>query len=81
MQSVFAPMLCAIAQLSYLFLFSAASRPVAASQEMVALGCCQTLGSFVGSMPVTASFGRSAVNAASGARTTFGGIVTGELNV
>ncbi len=44
---------------------------------MVALGVGQTLGSFVGSMTVTASFGRSAVNCASGVRTTFGGIVTG----
>ena len=31
----------------------------------------------MGSMPVVASLGRSAVNAASGARTTFGGCVTG----
>ena len=50
-----------------------------ASQEMIALGSCQLLGSFVGSMPVTASFGRSAVNGASGVRTPFGGIVTGVI--
>ena len=48
-----------------------------ASQEMIALGSCQLLGAFVGSMPVTASFGRSAVNGASGVRTPFGGMVTG----
>ena len=56
---------------------SAPSRQVDASQELIALGSCQIVGSFFGSMPVTASFGRSAVNAASGARTTFNGIITG----
>ena len=46
---------------------------------MFALGTANCLGSFVGSMPVVASLGRCAVNAASGARTPFGGIVTGIL--
>jgi sodium-independent sulfate anion transporter 11 len=32
---------------------------VAASQEILALGVSQLVGSFAGSMPVTASFGRS----------------------
>ncbi len=40
-----------------------------ASQEMSALGLIQIAGSFVGSMCVTASFGRSAVNASSGSPT------------
>ena len=40
-----------------------------ASQEMSALGLIQIAGSFVGSMCVTASFGRSAVNASSGSET------------
>jgi len=48
-----------------------------ASQEMIALGLCQTLGSFTGSMSVTASFGRSAVNGMSGVKTPFGGVITG----
>lgn len=48
-----------------------------ASQEIMALGMCQFFGSFVGSMPVTASFGRSAINCASGVQTPFGGCVTG----
>ncbi|XP_037902520.1 sodium-independent sulfate anion transporter-like [Hermetia illucens] len=52
---------------------------VAASQEMVALGMCNLFGSFVSSMPITASFTRTAINNASGARTTLGGIVTGVL--
>ena len=47
-----------------------------ASQEIVALGVCQFVGSFIGSMPVTASFGRSAIQCASGVRTTFAGCVT-----
>jgi len=50
---------------------------MAASQEMIALGACQFVGSFTGSMAITASFGRSAVNAFSGVRTTMGGVVTG----
>ena len=48
-----------------------------ASQEIVALGMCQFIGSFVGSLPITASFGRSAINSASGVQTPFGGCVTG----
>jgi hypothetical protein len=44
-----------------------------ASQEMVALGLCQVFGSCAGSLPITASFGRSAVNSSSGVRTTWGG--------
>ena len=47
-----------------------------ASQEIVALGMCQFVGSFIGSMPVTASFGRSAIQAASGVKSPFAGCVT-----
>ena len=47
-----------------------------ASQEIVALGVCQFVGSFIGSMPVTASFGRSAIQAASGVKSPFAGCVT-----
>ena len=35
---------------------------VDASQEMVALGVCNLMGSFVSSMPTTGSFSRTAVN-------------------
>ncbi|XP_030387180.1 sodium-independent sulfate anion transporter [Scaptodrosophila lebanonensis] len=52
---------------------------VDASQEMVALGMCNIMGSFVLSMPVTGSFTRTAVNNASGVRTPLGGAVTGCL--
>lgn len=59
--------------------FVAQGRPVDATQEIIALGCCNLLGCFVSSMPVTGSFTRTAVNSASGSRTPFGGIVTGIL--
>nr|CAD7198906.1 unnamed protein product [Timema douglasi] len=52
-------------------------KSVDATQEMLALGLINVLGSFVGSMPVTGSFTRTAVNNASGVRTQLGGIITG----
>ncbi|XP_059088893.1 sodium-independent sulfate anion transporter-like isoform X2 [Tigriopus californicus] len=57
----------------------AGGKPVDASQEMIALGLCNIGGSFFSSMPTTGSFSRTAVNAASGVKTTFGGIYTGAL--
>lgn len=50
---------------------------MAASQEITALGACQLLGSFVGSMPVTASSGRSSINAEAGVKTPFSGLISG----
>ena len=50
-----------------------------ASQEMVALGICNIFGSFVQSMPTTGSFSRTAVNSASGVKTSLGGVYTGGL--
>ncbi|XP_067634444.1 sodium-independent sulfate anion transporter isoform X2 [Eurosta solidaginis] len=52
---------------------------VNASQEMIALGMCNIMGSFVSSMPVTGSFTRTAINNASGVKTPLGGIVTGTM--
>lgn len=49
------------------------------NQEMVAIGICNMAGSFVSSYPTTGSFSRTAVNAASGVRTQFGGVYTGSL--
>ncbi len=46
---------------------------------MIALGICNFMGSFVSSYPTTGSFSRTAVNAASGVRTPFGGVYTGAL--
>ena len=57
--------------------FSAPTKSIDSTQEILALGICQFVGSFAGSLPVTASFGRSTVNRASGVKTPFGGIVTG----
>lgn len=57
----------------------AGGKPVDASQEMVALGICNIFGSFVQSMPTTGSFSRTAVNSASGVKTSLGGIYTGGL--
>ena len=57
----------------------AGNKKMAASQEMIALGVCQFVGSFTGSPAVTASFGRSAVNNLSGVRTPLGGIITGSI--
>ncbi|RZF31960.1 hypothetical protein LSTR_LSTR012430 [Laodelphax striatellus] len=52
---------------------------VDATQELLTLGACNIMGSFVSSMPVTGSFSRSAVNHASGVRTPMGGLYTGIL--
>lgn len=50
-----------------------------ATQELIALGMCNIMGSFVQSMPITGSFTRTAVNNASGVKTPAGGIVTGAI--
>lgn len=47
-----------------------------ATQEMIALGFCNIIGSFVRSLPVTGSFTRTALNNASGVQTPAGGIFT-----
>ncbi|XP_043482167.1 sodium-independent sulfate anion transporter-like isoform X1 [Leptopilina heterotoma] len=57
----------------------AKGRSLDATQEMIALGLCNIMGSFVKSMPVTGSFTRTAVNYASGVKTPMGGIVTGSI--
>jgi len=54
-------------------------KPVDADQEMVALGICNFMSSFVSAMPITGSFSRTAVNSASGVKTTFGCLWTGAL--
>ncbi|KAF6201239.1 hypothetical protein GE061_005686 [Apolygus lucorum] len=57
----------------------AGGEPVDATQELLTLAGCNLFGSFVSSMPVTGSFSRSAVNHASGVKTTMGGVFTGVL--
>jgi sodium-independent sulfate anion transporter 11 len=55
------------------------SQKLDSTQEMIALGLSNLLGSFVSSFPVSGSFSRSAVNYSSGVRTPLGGIITGSL--
>lgn len=50
------------------------------SQEMLALGICNIIGSCVGAMPVSGSFSRSAINQSSGVRSPVSGIYTGKNN-
>lgn len=57
----------------------AGAKQIDANQEMIALGICNLMGSFVSSMPVTGSFSRTAVNCASGVKTPLGGLFTGAL--
>lgn len=52
---------------------------VDASQELLALGVSNFLVSFVSGFPVTASFGRTAINKASGVQTPLAGAVTGAM--
>lgn len=60
-------------------LYSAKGKRLDATQELLAVGAGNIMGSFVRSMPVAGSFTRTAVNNASGVRTTLGGIVTGVM--
>lgn len=50
-----------------------------ATQEMIALGMGNILGSFFGAMPITSSFGRSSVQNASGVKTPLSNIYAGIL--
>lgn len=56
---------------------TASGKRTDATQEMIALGVGTILGSLFGAMPVTASFGRSSVQAASGAKTPLTNIYGG----
>jgi len=58
---------------------TASGKRLDATQEMMALGMANFLGSFFGSFPITASFGRSSVQAASGVRTPFANVYGGIL--
>ncbi|CAK9818488.1 Sodium-independent sulfate anion transporter [Anthophora plagiata] len=54
---------------------------VNATQEMLTLGLCNILGSFVSSMPTAGAFTRSAVISASGVRTPMAGIYVGIITL
>lgn len=51
------------------------------TQELIALGVCNLVGAFFQAMPVTGSFTRSAINHASGVKSTLGGVITTVLVV
>ncbi|KAJ1561971.1 hypothetical protein HK096_002640 [Nowakowskiella sp. JEL0078] len=57
------------------------TRNINASQEIIALGLTNFLGSFLSAYPATGSFSRSAVKAASGVRTPLAGIFTSVIVV
>ncbi|CAB3224252.1 unnamed protein product, partial [Arctia plantaginis] len=57
----------------------ASGQSVDATQELITISLANIFGSFVGAMPITGSFSRSAVNHASGVATQFGSIYTGVL--
>jgi len=61
-----------------LLYYLADGKTVDATQEMLALGACNLISSFVGSMPISGALSRGAVNNASGVKTTFGGVYTGK---
>lgn len=50
---------------------------VDATHEMMTLGICNILGSFVQAVPASGAFTRSAVSNASGVRTPFAGLYAG----
>lgn len=49
--------------------------PIDASQELIALGLCNLMGSFVCAIPVAASFSRTSLNVSSGVITVLSGII------
>uniref|UniRef100_V5HC73 Putative sulfate permease pediculus us corporis sulfate permease n=1 Tax=Ixodes ricinus TaxID=34613 RepID=V5HC73_IXORI len=49
------------------------------TQEMMAIGICNLMGSFVSAYPGTGSFSRTAINNNSGVRTPMGGVFTGAI--
>ncbi len=58
-------------------MMDALSLQIEPSQELVALGAANLVGSFFQAFPVTGSFSRSAMNSASGVRTPLGGVIVG----
>ncbi|KAG8228714.1 hypothetical protein J437_LFUL009396 [Ladona fulva] len=58
------------------YAISATGGQLLATQEMITLGLCNLAGSFMGSMPTSGAFTRSAVSTASGVRTPLAGLYT-----
>ncbi|KZS20140.1 Sodium-independent sulfate anion transporter [Daphnia magna] len=73
-----APLVAVLESIAIAKAFAKGKR-VDASQEMIAIGTSNILGSFASSFPITGSFSRTSVNASSGVRTPFGGLYTAAL--
>lgn len=56
--------------------FPANGKVIDATQELIALGLCNIVNSFVQSFPSTGALSRAAVNNSSGVKTTLGGFYT-----
>lgn len=63
----------------FILIFTEKGKGVDATQEMIALGISNFAGAFLGSMPVSGSFTRSAINHSSSVVTPLGGLFTGAL--
>ncbi|CAG9767317.1 unnamed protein product [Ceutorhynchus assimilis] len=72
---VFCPMVAFLEHIAIVKAFTK-GKTIDATQELLALGIGNMAGSLVQSMPVTGSFTRTAVNNASGVKTTAGGLFT-----
>ncbi|KAF7278208.1 hypothetical protein GWI33_008702 [Rhynchophorus ferrugineus] len=71
----FCPMVAFLEHIAIVKAFSK-GKTIDATQELLALGIGNMAGSLIHSMPITGSFTRTAVNNASGVRTTVGGLIT-----
>lgn len=60
-------------------LVKADGKSIDATQELIALGACNFLSSFVGAVPMSGGLSRGAVSHASGIKTTFGNVYAGKL--
>ncbi|ETN67981.1 sulfate transporter [Anopheles darlingi] len=75
---VLVPLVAILANVAIGKAFSS-GQPVDATQEMIALGLCNVIGSCFRSMPTTGAFTRSAVSHASGVRTPLSGFYSALL--
>lgn len=74
-KSVVLPFVAVLEIIAIAKVFAEGSK-VDATQEMIALGLCNVIGSFCQSMPITAAFTRTTLNHVSGAQTPAVGIAT-----
>lgn len=72
-QSIVLPLVSILEAIAIAKAFSG-GKAVDATQELIALGLCNIIGSFISGIPVTGSFTKTVLNNASGVRTTAGGI-------